>query len=315
MSQDLHTHLPDPQEGYLTKMGVSISETPSHQSHDQSTQEKSDIPSRCKAYIEYTLRMLSTHQRNDNTHPKPDMHVPLSPYLGREVLIEFLGKISCVTCGKTIKKTYGDGLCFPCFMEAPSAAECVLRPALCLAHEGKGRDVAWELENHAQPHLVYLALSNKYKVGVTRDWPTRWIDQGASAVHVIAETPYRQLAGQIEVFLTQHYSDRTSWQRMLKGENLEDADLEAEVLRARALLPPELSIYGEVDHSPLYFTYPMLEQINRVKSLKIEKIPSFKGRLIGARGQYLVFEGGTVLNMRAHTGYHARVSLVDSSLG
>jgi len=262
-------------------------------------------------YVDYTLRLLNTHQGLEGSWNEVTAQIPLSWYLDREVHIEFLGKISCVTCGRSIKKTYGDGYCYPCFIDAPSAAECVLRPALCLAHKGQGRDLEWELRNHAQPHLVYLALSSKYKVGVTRDWPTRWVDQGAAAIQVIAETPYRQLAGQIEVFLSQHYSDRTSWQRMLKGEVLEGADLETEVLRARALLPPELNIYSEVEHPSLYINYPVLESINRVKSIKLAKVSSHQARLIGARGQYLIFEGGTVINLRAHTGYHVKISALN----
>jgi hypothetical protein len=36
---------------------------------------------------------------------------------------------------------------------------------------------------------------------------------------VLAELPYRQLAGLVEVSLTQggHIKDKTSWQKMLKG--------------------------------------------------------------------------------------------------
>ena len=78
---------------------------------------------------------------------------------------------------------------------------------------------------------------------MTRDWPTRWIDQGAAAVKVIAETPYRQLAGQIEVALSAHYRDKTVWQRMLKGELLADADLASEERpRCRGSLPSYSSI-------------------------------------------------------------------------
>ena len=317
MSQDLNAHALEPQEGRLTKLGVSLSETPSRSPLDQSQSLRSQHlidfhVTHSQTYVNYQLRMLSMPRDTPaGSESEVSSQVSLAPYLGREVSIEFLGKISCVTCNKTIKKTYGDGRCYPCFMDAPSAAECVIRPALCLAHEGKGRDVEWELRNHAQPHLVYLALSNKYKVGVTRDWPTRWVDQGAAGVHVIAETPYRQLAGQIEVFLSQYYSDRTSWQRMLKGEVLEGADLESEVLHARSLLPQELSIYSDIDHTPLYFTYPILESITRVKSIKLDKVPLLQSRLIGARGQYLIFEGGMVFNIRSHTGYHVRISLRD----
>jgi hypothetical protein len=36
----------------------------------------------------------------------------------------------------------------------------------------------------------------------------------------------------------------------------------------------------------------------KVKSLSLEKTPSFTGRLTGIKGQYLLFEDGTVFNIR-----------------
>jgi hypothetical protein len=37
----------------------------------------------------------------------------------------------------------------------------------------------------------------------------------------------------------------------------------------------------------------------KVKSLSLEKTPSFTGRLTGIKGQYLLFEDGTVFNIRS----------------
>ena len=309
MNDYTHSDRHTPQIGRLTKMAVNLSHQPFNFTGIEISPQWESISETDPSpqYVDYTLKLLDT----EGGEGIVTAHMPLGWYLNREMHIEFLGKISCITCGKRIKKTYGDGHCYPCFMDAPSAAECVIRPALCLAHKGQGRDLEWELKNHAQPHLVYLALSNKYKVGVTRDWPTRWVDQGAADIQVIAETPYRQLAGQIELFLSQHYSDRTSWQRMLKGEVLQGADLEAEVQRAQALLPSELSIYSEVKHTSLYLNYPIIKSISRVKSIKLDKVSSHQGRLLGARGQYLIFDGGTVVNLRAHTGYHVKISAID----
>ena len=57
--------------------------------------------------------------------------------------------------------------------------ECVIKPELCRAHLGEGRDMEWEREHHLKDHYVYLAVSSGVKVGITRDTqvPTRWIDQ------------------------------------------------------------------------------------------------------------------------------------------
>ena len=51
-----------------------------------------------------------------------------------------------------------------------------------------------------QPHIVYLALSDDIKVGISRKSNSlnRWIDQGAVAAVPIAEVPDRKTAGELE---------------------------------------------------------------------------------------------------------------------
>ena len=111
-------------------------------------------------------------------------------------------------------------------ISSPEASPCILRPELCEAHEKKGRDVDWEVRHHFQPHIVYLSYTSHVKVGVTRatQSTTRWIDQGALAAIVFAETPHRQLAGLIERHIGTYLSDRTHWSKMLTATNIE-ADL------------------------------------------------------------------------------------------
>lgn len=115
----------------------------------------------------------------------------LNDFIGRELKIEFTGKIYCKSCGKLTKKSYFQGFCYPCFRDAPEAAPCIIRPELCRAHLGEGKHIEWEQNYHNQPHIVYLAISSAVKVGVTSESniPTRWIDQGASYAVIIAKTP------------------------------------------------------------------------------------------------------------------------------
>jgi hypothetical protein len=46
-----------------------------------------------------------------------------------------------------------------------------------------------------------------------------------------------------------------------------------------------------------------------VSSLNLEKMPDFKGTLTGIKGQYLIFEDGTVFNVRTYEGYVVKISL------
>jgi len=151
----------------------------------------------------------------------------INGHLGQPIRLQFTGVIHCVICGKATKKAFGQGFCYPCFINSPENSDCILRPELCEGHLGKGRDLQWEQEKHVQPHFVYLALTSALKVGVTRvaNVPGRWVDQGAWKVIRFAETPYRQLAGQIEVFLKEHLTDKTDWRKMLKDERNEEIDM------------------------------------------------------------------------------------------
>jgi len=229
--------------------------------------------------------------------------------LGRELMLRHTGNIHCRICGKKIKKAYGEGYCFPHFKSDPANAPCVIRPELCEAHEGKGRDIEWERENHDQPHIVYLADSGGLKVGVTRSTnrPGRWIDQGAHAAIELAETPNRALAGHIEVALKGAVSDKTRWQRMLMGSEDGQVDLAAEKARVAALIPAPLDQHIAQDNEPTRLNYPIDVPLDKVKSLNLMKISEFAGRLVGIRGQYLLFEGGTVLNIRRHTGFELEI--------
>ncbi|MDC7239450.1 MAG: DUF2797 domain-containing protein [Spirochaetales bacterium] len=228
----------------------------------------------------------------------------INPLIGKNIRIAFEGEIHCVVCGKRIKKTFAQGSCYDCFRNAPENSECIIRPELCRAHEGKGRDPEWEQIHHNRPHFVYLALSSAVKVGVTRDdqIPTRWIDQGASEGLVLANCPNRFHAGEMEVFLKDFFTDRTNWQRMLKNQIAPDSLSEVkEKLLPR--LPAGFREWITPESDPLVLEYPVVKYPEKVKSLKLDKSPLIEGALAGIKGQYLIFDGGRVMNMRAHSGY------------
>ncbi|MBS1624996.1 MAG: DUF2797 domain-containing protein [Bacteroidetes bacterium] len=235
--------------------------------------------------------------------------VQMNDLIGRSVSLRHTGNIFCTVCSKKTYKSFGEGMCYTCFSTAPDNAECILRPELCMAHEHQGRDVEWEVRHHMQPHYVYLALVNETKVGVTRNTqiPTRWIDQGANKAIILAETPYRQLAGRIEVALKQYLTDKTHWSKMLRNDFNAEIDLLSEKARIRSLLPEDLQQYICADDTVVTITYPVTEYTKKVTSVGFDKMPEIKSPLIGIRGQYLIFEGGSVLNIRKHSGYEVEL--------
>lgn len=242
---------------------------------------------------------------------EPNHFIPMNELIGKTISIQFEHAIHCVVTGKKIKKTFGNGMSYDAYMNSPMAVPSIINPELSQIHEGVAlRDEAWEIEHHLKPHVVYLSKTAGIKVGVTRttQMPTRWIDQGASEVIVLAETPYRQAAGLIEVELKQYISDKTAWQRMLKGELTEDSLLEKknELLLK---LPEELKKFVLEDDAIVTIEYPLENNPSKVKSLKLDKVPLFEKKIIGIKGQYLIFDDETVMNVRSHEGYHISLSV------
>jgi len=169
--------------------------------------------------------------------------------------------------------------------------------------------VEWEERNHNQPHVVYLAISSGIKVGVTRETqvPYRWIDQGASRAVKIAVTENRYQAGMIEVALKEFASDKTPWQRMLKNEVATDIDIiETKDILIDKLDDEWMDLVSD-DDEIAELEYPAIRFPQKVKSHNLDKEPTLKGKLEAIKGQYLIFEGGVVINIRKYSGYFVEV--------
>lgn len=234
----------------------------------------------------------------------------INELLGKNLSFNFDGEIRCVKCDKKTNKSFGQGFCFPCFRSAPENSECIIRPELCEAHLGKGRDVEWEQKHHNQPHVVYLALTNVVKVGVTRstNLPSRWIDQGAWKTMILAEVPNRFLAGKIEVALKDFVTDKTNWQRMLKDEKDSSVDLIQIKNELISKLNDELQQYKSNKEEILEIEFPVNKFPTKVKSINLDKEPKFTEKLVGIKGQYLIFESERVINIRKYSGYVVDIS-------
>ena len=236
--------------------------------------------------------------------PINEQFLGMNQWIGKHIQFHFNGEIYCLDCGQLTKKSFNQGFCYTCFQNSPMSSECIIKPELCRAHLGEGRDMEWERKHHLKDHYVYLAVSSGVKVGITRDTqvPTRWIDQGASYAVPIARTPNRYLCGMIEVSLKQHLSDRTAWQRMLKNE-ITHVDLTEKREEVFKLIPKEYHKYLLKKEDILNIQYPVNVYPTKVNSLSFDKTPTIQGRLMGIKGQYLIFENGQVLNMRKHQAY------------
>tara|TARA_S200000501_G_C20822782_1_gene743630 strand:- start:1287 stop:1868 length:582 start_codon:yes stop_codon:yes gene_type:complete len=191
------------------------------------------------------------------------------------------------------------------------SGDWVMKPELSKAHlDIQDRDLEYEKKIQLQDHIVYLSKTSGIKVGVTRsnNKTTRWIDQGAIEAIELIEVPNRYLAGIAEVKLKERFSDKTNWRKMLTN-NIEDGNIIDIKDDALDILGDEFKDYFKKDSRIEKFNYYREIQIDSVKSASLKKTDTIEGRLIGIKGQYLIFEDSTVFNVRSNEGYKVDITI------
>jgi|SRR5690625_32985 len=241
----------------------------------------------------------------------PDDFIHFNLLLNKKLNLRFLG-YECLSCGED-KTIFRQGFCYDCFFKSPLTGDWIMRPELSTAHlNQEDRDLDYEKAIQLQPHIVYLANSGDVKVGITRksQIPTRWIDQGAHEAIPILETPNRYLAGVAEVALKEHISDKTNWRDMLRNDIVQ-RDLWVVQHKLKPHLPEEVIDYYIENPEITEINFPVLEYPQKLKSLNFKNQLSYSGRLVGIKGQYLIFEDHSVLNVRANSGFLIELSIAD----
>jgi len=233
----------------------------------------------------------------------------MNQLLNRDITINFV-TYECLNCHLE-KKIYRQGFCKSCFFEIPNAADWIMKPELSKAHlDIEDRDLAYEKSVQLKPHIVYLANSGNVKVGVTRKGqvPTRWIDQGAHEAIEIVEVPNRYLAGITEVALKEFVGDKTNWRKMLKND-IEDVNLIEWRGKLKEFIPEEAKQYFIENNMETHLNFPVQKYPEKPKSLNLIKTPKYTGKLVGIKGQYLIFDDETVFNVRSNEGLVVRVEI------
>ena len=249
--------------------------------------------------------------------PIGEERVDLNPLIDSHLAFEFTGTINCVACSRKTSKSFNQGHCFPCFRKLAACDTCIMSPEKCHFDQGTCREPDWAENNCFVDHIVYLANTSGIKVGITRhsQVPTRWMDQGATQAQPIARVRHRQLSGLLETSLANHVKDKTAWQTMLKGDG-ERVSLEEKRQLLMDLCADDISSLQDrfglqaitlLEGEPTVdITYPVMEFPTKVKAHNFDKTPRVEGRLMGIKGQYLMFDTG-VLNIRKFGGYHVHL--------
>jgi len=235
--------------------------------------------------------------------------IHVNQLLNSSIAIKRVGH-QCLSCGLD-KPIYRQGFCKSCFFDKPFAGDWIMRPELSTAHLDKeDRDLEYEKKVQLQPHIVYLANSSNVKVGVTRKTqvPTRWIDQGAHEAIEIVEVPNRYLAGITEVALKAYVADKTNWRKMLKND-IDDENLLEWRERLKPYIPDEAKDYFIENNAETHLQFPVEFYPEKPNSLNLKKQIEYSGKLVGIKGQYLIFEDNTVFNIRANEGLVVELSV------
>lgn len=243
--------------------------------------------------------------------------INLNPLIGQKIRLEFNGEIKCNNCGKATKKSYSQGYCYVCMTKLARCDTCIMSPEKCHFDKGTCREPEWAEQFCMTDHIVYLANSSGLKVGITRvnQMPTRWIDQGAIQALPILRVSNRKLSGLVEVVFKEFTADRTNWRKMLKNE-VELIDLATARDRLFEQVDSSLSDlinqYGinsiqRLENADCFdFNYPVIEYPTKVSSYNLDKLPLIEGKLMGIKGQYLIFENG-VINLRKYSSYNLQL--------
>ncbi len=260
--------------------------------------------------VQYQLPLAAINE--DSEHQS----IALNPLIGKTLTLHFHSKIACKHCGRTTKKSYSQGFCYPCMAKLAQCDMCIMKPETCHHHLGTCREPQWGEQHCMVDHYVYLSNTSALKVGITRhtQLPTRWIDQGATQALPLFKVSTRLQSGLVETALAEFISDKTNWRAMLKGSN-DAIDLKAQ---AKILVPQieqrlaEITLkFGEdavllLDEDVVEINYPVSEYLTKISSFNFDKTPTVSGILLGIKGQYLIFEQG-VINMRKFTSYQISV--------
>lgn len=268
--------------------------------------------------VNYSLKLVQDSLATADNH----VSVELNALLGKRLSIHYNNEICCVSCGRKTNKSFNQGHCYPCFISLAACDKCIMSPEKCHYQQGTCREPEWAQQHCMQSHYVYLANSSGLKVGITRgdQLPTRWIDQGAIQALPVFKVSQRYYSGLLEVVYKQEVSDRTQWQRMLKGQ-VEKVPLEQkrsqlydklieQIETIQSELPQDA--IASVEHDAVTeILYPVEQYPQKIKSFNLDKQSVAEGTLMGIKGQYLILDTG-VINIRKFSGYHIDFAVSDT---
>lgn len=247
-------------------------------------------------------------------HQRPDL--PLTELVGAVVRVTISEDQFCTQCGEQTDTSP----CPDCAGEPPYAT-CVMHPAshceyqVCPYPDYKQRSCS-------HTHLVYLAATDRIKVGISRESRarSRWAEQGASHAIPIARAPNRKIAGIIEKAIGGEWPQRRRHEWYQPMENSVER-LTNDALATAPLIPEKLQ--------PCYFWTDSTQEMVQDAVVDVPSIeaPALnhrlttnqyslspgdtrEGKVLGVRGGLLATDS-FVLSLKSHSSHVLTLEIND----
>ena len=79
--------------------------------------------------------------------------------------------------------------------------------------------------------------------------------------------------------------------------------------QAKTYIPSNLIHYFNENSKVLNIDFPVKKFPSKPNSIKLKKNSKFSGKLLGVKGQYLIFDEDKVINYRGHEGHIFQITI------
>lgn len=247
-------------------------------------------------------------------HQRPDL--PLSELVGTEVRVTISEEQYCTQCGAKTESSP----CSNCIGEPPHTT-CVMHPATHCNYTGCPYP-DYKERSCSHTHIVYLAATNRIKVGISRESRARcrWAEQGASHAIPVARAPNRKAAGIIEKALGEEWPQRHRHQWYQPMDNAVERLID-DVLATRDLIPEKLRpcyLWENADRETVHdavinvpsIEAPTLDDRLTSNQYALSAGETREGRVLGIRGGLLATDA-FVVNLKGHSSHPITIETND----
>ena len=247
-------------------------------------------------------------------HQRPDL--PLSELVGMEIRVTISEEQFCTQCGEPTDTSP----CPSCAGDPPHTT-CVMHPATHCEYQ-RCPYPEYKQRSCSHTHLVYLAATDRIKVGISRESRARcrWAEQGASHAIPIARAPNRKAAGIIEKAIGEEWPQRRRHEWYQPMEDSVDR-LTDDALATAALIPEKLQpcyFWDDSDRQDVRdavvgvpsIEAPALDQRLTTNQYSLSTGESREGRVLGIRGGLLATDS-FVANLKSHSSHVLTIETED----